>query len=219
MLRQASMLYLMHGFMGRTITIADGTGYEAFKHFDNLKELTYDFEVTSKILSRQLKHAMHLLLQETTRDVLTSLERELRTRCRRSWAPCFCTILILCICVEELQIAVDGFAVYRATRKSETNCFSRASAFEASRKLDNLLYDDCKMRFHTIYNSHKPKLGPKNEKGGFNPIRDAYEVSEKTGISQAMHELVGEIHEILEDSGEDFKPLTSSPTNKSRERL
>jgi hypothetical protein len=217
MLRQASMLYLMHGFMGRTITIADGTGYEAFKHFDNLKELTYDFEVTSKILSRQLKHAMHLLLQETTRDVLTSLERELRTRSRRSWAPCFCTILILCICVEELQIAVDGFAIYRATRKSATNCFSRASAFEASRKLDNLLYDDCKMRFHTIYNSHKPKLGLKNEKGGFNPIRDAYDVSERTGVSQAMHELVGEIHEILEDSGEDFKPLTSSLANKSRE--
>lgn len=212
------MLYAMHDFMGRVITIADGTGCGAFEHPDTAKELTYDFELTSKILNRQLKHAMHLLLQETTRDVLDRLERELKTRTKASWAPCFCTILILCISIEELQIAVHGFAVHKATRKSKTNCFSRASGFETSRKLDELLYNDCKTLFHAIYNSHKSKSGLRNEKGGFNPIRDAYDVNENEGITQAMHDLVGEVHELLGDSGEEFKPLSVSPADRCRER-
>jgi hypothetical protein len=207
------MLYAMHDFMGRVITIADCTGYRGFEYPDTAKELTYDFEVTSKILNRQLKHAMHLVLQDTTRDVLDRLERELKTRTKESWAPCFCTILILCICIEELQIAVDGFAVHQATRRSKTNGFSRASGFETSRRLDDLLYNNCKTLFHAIHNSYKSRAGRRNEKGGFNPIRDTYDVNEKDGVTQAMHDLVGEVHEILGDSGdsgEDFKPLCVS---------
>jgi hypothetical protein len=201
MLRKATMLYAMHDFMGRVITIADGTGYGAFEHPDTAKELTYDFDLTSKILNRQLKHAMHLLLQETTRDVLDGLERELKTKTKESWAPCFCTILILCICIEELQIAVDGFAAHKATcRSSKANSFTRENGFEISRQLDDLLYNDCKTLFHAIYNSHKPK-GLRNEKGGFNPIRDTHDVNGKNGVTQAMHDLVGEIHEIMGDSG------------------
>jgi hypothetical protein len=142
--------------------------------------------------------------------VLDRLERELKTRTKESWAPCFCTILILCICIEELQIAADGFAVHKAIRRSKTNGFSRASAFETSRRLDGLLYSNCKTRFHAIHNSRKSRARRRNEKGGFNPIRDSYDVNEKEGAAQGMHNLVGEIHEILGDSGEDFKPLCVS---------
>jgi hypothetical protein len=104
-LYEAMKLYVMHYFMGRLITIADGSGEEAFHSLQMPMKLLYDLSSTSQLLNRQLKHTMFVLLKETTRRVLENLEKELRSRTRASWAPCFCVILILCICAEELQVA------------------------------------------------------------------------------------------------------------------
>jgi hypothetical protein len=143
---------------------------------------------------------MLVLLQETTRQVLEDLEKELKSRTKASWAPCFCVISILCICAEELQVAVDGFAVHQMLNKDRTNPMSREDGVEISRRLDDLLYRDCANLFHAIYKSRRPKSGQRNERG-FNPIRDGVDVDEEEGLTQAMHDLLEEIREILANHG------------------
>jgi hypothetical protein len=192
----AMKLYAMHYFMGRLITITNGSGEEAFNGLQIPMKLLYDLSSTSQLLNRQLKHTMLVLLQETTRQVLESLEKELRSRTKVSWAPCFCVILILCICAEELQVAVDGFTVHKILSKDRMNRISREDGVEISRRLDDLLYRDCANLFHGIHRSRRPKTGQRYEHS-FNPIRDGVHVNEEEGLTQAMHDLVEEIREIL----------------------
>lgn len=194
------MLYTMHYFMGRLLTITNGSGREAFDGLRSPPLLDYDFRLTSKLLNRQLKSAMYLLMQETTREVLGGLEKLLKRRTKASWAPCFCTLLILCICAEELQVAVDGFALHKITRNDKTNFISREDGVETSRKLDDLLYGDCKTLFHGIYKSHKPKQGQRAEQL-FNPIRDGMKVDGEEGMTPAMNDLVEDIVKVLDIHG------------------
>src|SRR5208282_4174347 len=70
------------------------------------------YSPSSRVLGRQIKGAMKLLSEELTQDVLTGLDWELKQKNPQSWALCLCTRLILCICVEELQVAVDGFVYF-----------------------------------------------------------------------------------------------------------
>ena len=151
---------------------------------------------------------MHILLQETTRQVLGSLEKELKLRTKASWAPCFCTILLLCICTEELQVAVDGFAVHTVLNKDRIPPISRETGIQVSRKLEHLLYADCANLFHSIYRSRKPKTGQRYEQG-FNPIRDGLEANEDEGLTPEMRNLVEDIRDILAIEG---RTLPCSPT-------
>jgi hypothetical protein len=189
-------LHAMHYFMGRSIATVDGTGRDACNSLHNSPLLPYDLEKGPKLLIRQIKHSMHSLLQETTREVLDALEKELKTRSKASWAPCFRTIAILCICIEELQVAIDGFVVQKITQKRESKCTSREDAHDIARKLDDLFYTDCKTLFHDIYRSCRTKKGRKYEQS-FNPIRDGVKVDQDEGNLLGLQALIGDIHEIL----------------------
>ena len=167
--------------------------------------LPYNFEIPSRLLNRQIKHVMHQLLRETTKEVLEDLDRELRGRTKQSWAPCFCCILILCICTEEIQIAVDGFAVHNQPKQDS---MSRKTGAEISRKLVDELIMVCKYFFHEIYRTSKG--GTRYSKGGFNPLRYGFDIDEKEGLTPAMHDLVEDIrrvietHHVLEHQGKIF---------------
>jgi hypothetical protein len=194
------MIYAMHYFMGRGLVIVESSGLEARQNILSFPDIAYDVGVPSRVLSRQLKHVMHLLLQEITRDVLRDLEKELRTRSKASWAPCFCTILLLSICAEEVQASVDGFAVHSSRGKAGKRAISRGDGIEISRRLDDLLFADCKVLFHSIYRSGKGSFGQKNETG-FNPVRDEFQIDERKGLTQEMCDLVEDIQGILDIHG------------------
>ncbi|KAF4627341.1 hypothetical protein G7Y89_g10813 [Cudoniella acicularis] len=214
LLEKASMLYAMHNFMGRNLTIVDGAD-EAFEYFHLSPDLEYDFKLPSTLLNRQLKYTMHSLLRETTEEVLAELEKELKTKYKKaSWAPCLCTILILCMCTESLQVAVDGFAVHLMNSGQDTKCMSRAAGLDLSRRLDELLLADCKALFHGIHKSHKLRAGQKSERG-FNPIRDGFDINEMEGLTQEMHDLVEDVHEILGMYGDEIVERAKVPSFNS----
>jgi hypothetical protein len=97
-------------------------------------------------------------------------------------------------------LPVDGFAVHQMLNKDRTNPIFREDGVEISRRLDDLLYRDCANLFHSIHRSHRPKAGQRYEHG-FNPIRDGVDVDEEEGLTQAVHDLVEEIREILDIHG------------------
>jgi hypothetical protein len=186
--------------MGRVLIVIESPGSEACQNLLLSPDVVYDTGVPSRILSRQLKHIMHSLLRDLTQDVLQDLEKKLRRRNEASWAPCLCTILILCICIEEVQASIDGFALHSNRKKVGEGAISREDGIGISRRLDDLLFADCKVLFHGIYRSGKGSFGQKNERG-FNPIRDEFQIDESKGLTQEMYDLVEDIQGILDIHG------------------
>jgi hypothetical protein len=186
--------------MGRGLIVIESPGSEACQNLLLSPDVVYDVGVPSRILNRQLKHIMHSLLRDLTQDVLRDLEKKLRKRSEASWALCFCTILILCICIEEVQASIDGFAVHSKRKKVGEGAISREDSIGISRRLDDWLFADCKVLFHGIYRSGKGSFGQKSERG-FNPIRDEFQIDESKGLTQEMYDLVEDIQEILNIHG------------------
>lgn len=190
------MLHAMHAFMGRSLTVVNAEEFSAsFTTVHHLDE-DYDFGIPPPLLNREIKHVMNSLIHETTEHVLGQLERELRTKSKVSWAPCLCTILILSLCAEDLQVALDGFAVYTLLHPSRKSPLSRTESLALARQIDDRLLADCKALFHGIYKSRKRSTGQKSEKG-FNPIRDGLDVDGDDMLGQEVHDLVEDIHNIL----------------------
>ncbi len=191
----------MHRFMGRNLTIISTENLESSCGAPRpAQHPVFDSEIPSPLLNRQIKYVMHLLLREMTRKVLSQLEKELRTKSKRTWASSFCTILLLCICVEEVQIAIDGFSVYCLSQPEKVNPLSRDIGLGLARQLDDRLIADCKSLFHSIYRTHNGPPGSKNEKS-FNPIRDQFVVDDKEPWTKELYGLVEDVHEILETYG------------------
>lgn len=101
-------------------------------------------------------------------------------------------MLILCTCIEAVQVATDGFVVSKM-RKGQKPRFSREEYFF---NLEKEVYSHCVGVFHTAYKTHK---SPRQR--GFNPIRDGLEVDNRRGITQQAVDLVNEIKKILKDYG------------------
>jgi hypothetical protein len=195
----------MHYFMGRVLIVVEKSGHEARQNLLFSPDVDYDVRVPSRILSRQLKHTMLSVLQDITQDILRDLEKKLRTKTQASWAPCLCTILILCICVEEVQASVHGFALHSNRGKAGDRAMSFEDGIKISQKLDDSLFADCKLLFHNIYKSGKGIFGQENKnERGFNPIRDGCRLDETKGLTQDMCDLADDIHDICTIHGKPF---------------
>ena len=180
------MLYAMHYYMSCISTCT-------------LKQVPYTEGRTTKILNEQIKCVLNSLMQETTREILESLEKELRTRTKASWQTLVCAILILSICIEAVQVGTDEYIVQNTVNGNIT-AMTRDAAIEACRNLDDLLFKHCTDLFHGIYRTSKPKNGHRNDRG-FNPVRDGVDLDEKEGLNSATVQLVDDICKITQDYG------------------
>lgn len=179
--------------MSRIITFTNESAIRAVESLRTPMQLPYKRSISSKLLMHQIKREMHVLQRELTLKVLKGLERELKTRSKSSWAISFCVILILSMCMEAVQVAVDGFLVQKMLETDGTNTLpvSRDDGFDISRRLDDLPFEDCREIFHMIYKS--------NNERGFNPIRDGIHVDKLQGIDEDTVQLVNEIGRIMRD--------------------
>ena len=135
-------------------------------------------------------------IRETTREVLDKLERLwLGRRTKSSWAISISVILILCMCVEEVQLAFDSIAI-ATLHKIPSSHLSRPALCLRSEES----YRDLVDIFHLAYKTRQASA----VKGslGFNPIRNGLLVDEEGGITQRMVDLVNEIKQIMATHGE-----------------
>jgi hypothetical protein len=200
LLYKAKMLYTMHYFMSRVILLTESSLSTARHALPSPTPVSYDFSLTPRLLHRQIKREVHNILRYTTREVLGSLESELRTRKRSSWPTAFCTILILCLCIEAVQVAADAFVVYTKLRNGGNPTMRREIAIHIARDLDDRPYVDWTALFHAIYKSHKSTRSHKPEKL-FNPIRDGLQTNKEEGLGKEEVQLVEGIRQLISEHG------------------
>jgi hypothetical protein len=199
LIRKVTKLHAMHFVMSRIINFTPDSAKKVVQNLRSPMQLPYKHNVSSKLLNHQIKREMNILQHELTSEILEKLQTELRRRSRGSWATSFCVILILTMCMEAVQVALDGFIVQKMLENDGTDSLpmSRDDGFEIARRLDDLAFKDCMDIFHMIYRSGESTTG--SNKGGFNPIRDGIEMDKAQGIDEDTVQLVNEIRGIMSD--------------------
>jgi hypothetical protein len=192
------MLHAMHYFMGRSIIYTPASAVTVLQGLRRPTARAWDSSSISGILNRQLKSAMITLLQGVTREILEDLEKELRTRSKAVWATCFCTVCIIIFCMEEVQIATDGFVMHKNLHGPGGNAPSPEEAIEICRKLDDLPYYYLIELFHGVYKTRKLPMSHRSEHI-YNPIRDGAKVDRDDRVDQEAVHLANEVRQIIKD--------------------
>jgi hypothetical protein len=195
------MLRAMYYFTGTTLTITATSKKDVGECLRKPIMRAYDSNIISRLLNRQIKSAMHALRREVMKEVLEELEKELRARSKAMWATCFCVTLILCICIEEAQTAMDAFTMHTRVHGVESDAPSSEATIETCRKLDDLLFGHLLELFHAGYKTHDTS---KQCKGGraYNPIRGKPLIDVKEGLDHESADLVNDIRQIIATHGE-----------------
>lgn len=193
------MLYSINYFIGRRITYADDSIIKVSQSLTRPAVNTWDSNLVSHLLNRQIKCAMQKLRKQITREVLEELEQELRGKTNKAWATCFSVIVIVCIIIEEGQIAMDAILMHK--REFEPQRAPSANiVIGACHELDARLFRHMTELFHAVYKTHKSP--PSNKKAIiFNPIRDGLDDERDVEVRQDSQFLVYEVRQILQDHG------------------
>lgn len=167
--------------------------------------------VISSLLNRQLKYAVNDIMKRETRNLLEDLQKELYRKSKSAWATTFCVLLILCICIEEVQTAMEGLVLHSRENLGIVNP-DEEEAMLVCRRLDDLPFAHMCELFHMVFKSHKisdsiaGKRKKKSDTAGFNPLRgEMVERSESEGFEKEAVELVKEIRNIMKEFGESFR--------------
>ncbi|KAE9378477.1 hypothetical protein N431DRAFT_528799 [Stipitochalara longipes BDJ] len=210
-LDKAMMLHTIYIFMATTLTMTESSKEHLTDHLQKPTRVCYHSNIASRLLNRQIKSAMHTLRQQLMREVLEELEKELKTRSKAVWAPCFCVALILCMCVEDAQIAMDAFAMHTRILGAEQDAPSSQATIEACRKLDDLLFIHLLELFHGVYRTHQTSKAL-NSSRVYNPIRDGPDIDVKEGLDQESADLALEFRQIMANHKHEIVERAAKPS-------
>jgi hypothetical protein len=200
------MLYATTYFMSRIITFTKMSAEKAVENLrsPSLQPYIMGPTLASRLLNLQLKKVMHSLQRKYMIDVLAGLENLFAERPRKSsWAEAFSVHLILCMCVEQIQVAVD--AVCMAALRRDPACVPHS--LEIIRSLDDGVYRKVVEMFHMAYKTAQSSLSW-TERPGFNPIRDGLKLDETNGVTPQMIKLVQDVRQIMICYGKDAPSRT-----------
>jgi len=191
------MLYAMHYFMSRMIIFTKDSAEKAVERIRRPHKLNFAQILTSTLLNLQIKQAMQGLLLETTEAVLSGLDGKISGRKKADWADNFCVILILCMCIEAVQVASDSHAM--AALRKDSKC--GLSRINICRLLDEKPFKHLAEIFHMCYNTKRANL---KSHVGLNPIRNGLRVDLVEGITPQMVKLVNDVKAIMNTYGKDI---------------
>lgn len=179
--------------MSRNITFTKNSAEKAAARLRRPQVLPSAEVLTSTLLNLQVKQAMQSLLRDMTKAVLEGLETTiLRLKTKAHWAETFCILLVLCMCIEAVQVASDRYATAALLKHPECGL----SRLEICQALDDKLFKELTGIFHMVYKTYKAK-GNRKSRIGFNPIHNGLVVHQDEGITQQMVDLVNEIKLIM----------------------
>jgi hypothetical protein len=178
----------MDYMMDRSFAFTDDSAVKAIQSLQN-PSTVYPHQrfITAALLSRQVKVAINLLLEDYIGDLFEGLERKSRKN-RASWAICFCTNLILCILVEQVQIAIDAIVIDNGGQDAAD---IRKRGITACQALEEL-----PMKYSwTLFDGIQRK---------YNPIKDGCLIDNNSGQNQGEADLVYSIRQLIHDRGIEF---------------
>lgn len=176
--------------MNRIFAFTDDSAVKAIQSLQNPSTvLPHQPFISAALLNKQIKVAINLLLEDYIGDLFEGLERKSRKN-RASWAICFCTNLILCILVEQVQIAIDAIVVYKIS-SGEDAADTRKSGITTCQALEEL-----PMKYSwTLFDGIQRK---------YNPIKHGCPVDNNSGQNQGEADLVNSIRQLAHDHGIGF---------------
>jgi hypothetical protein len=192
MLDKALELHAMHHFMTTIIEFTDESAVTVARQSENLlgdhyRQDRYD---SSRLLGRQLKHAMHDLQEQQTETLLEDLERCLRKKERDEWPTWFCVLIILCLATEDVQVAIDNFVVNNKLIINDSEVFHELrESHQDCWNLEDKLSHQFTQLFHDVFQTHK-------RSDGFNPILDD---RRSEFWSQSTKAMLREIRQLMQD--------------------
>lgn len=185
----------MHYFMVTNITYTSSCA-ERLPQFLRAPSLrVWETSYISGVLNTQLKSTMSTLIQESTREVLEKLEKELKGKGKNVWADCFSTICILCFCAEEVQIATQGLIMHNIVN-GYGGSTSSDEGVETCRSLDIYPFTHLMELFHGVYHSRKQPI-PYRPGHVFNPLRDGVEAYNNNYFDQSSVDLVNGVRLLI----------------------
>ncbi len=203
------ILHAMHYFMKKLITFTDDSAARLSEHILGIDSPPGIYNA-SRLLGRQLKHAMHVLLKGLTKDVLENLEGELKKKTQSSWPSSFCVILILCLCTEDIEVAADMYVRYGI---DDVYYGRRCESYKICQILESEPYRQFTQLFHDFYGTFKQPNGHRTD-GCFNPILNG--VNNRLDWSQPTRNMVYDIRRILDDYRRYIPLITWTRLNGSR---
>jgi hypothetical protein len=195
------MLHSIHYFLKSLPTLTEESANKIYPEMEMFGAPRERY-LSSRLLNRQIKYAMHKLSRDITIEVLEGLERTMRSRTRDSWGTSFCAFLVLCLCMEGLQIASDIFVICDMQKEGVHSTLTRGQSLSACRKIDENPFNQCKKLFHDIYRSHRGPHRPGRE-AAFNPLQDLANNGE-TGLDPEADTMVRSIYQVLSTSCKNF---------------
>lgn len=178
--------------MGTTITFSSGSSR---KVKENLKGRpgSWGSNLLSPPLNRQVKSKMHGLRVQLTQEVLSGLEKTIKTRSKEAWITSFSVIILLCICMEQAQIAIDGLFMHKKEHQPEEDIPASEIVVDMYRKFDDHLFRHLTEFFHEVFRTRKSRI--------YNPIRDGYQTNRAECNGEGTEQLVKEVRRIINDHG------------------
>jgi hypothetical protein len=194
LLRDALMLHAIHFYMGMLTTFTPSSATVVYAGCNNYSVLQP--YLSSRVLNRQLKYAMHLYHRELTRSVLNDLEKTLRSRTKDVWGSAFAAILVLGMCIENLQAAADLYVVCDVKKEGDASEVRRSMSEEACKLVEELMWSKCTRLFYEIYRSGTPSNTGRER--GFNPLKAMREGTEAgLELDRATKELVRNVWSLM----------------------
>jgi len=157
-------------------------------------------DMSARVLNKQLKGTLRILYEERLRDLLQGLENECKSKTRKSWVLCFCTNLIICLIVGQLQAAIDGLVIYNISEKGEDPAHAVDCGTKSCHQLEEL---PIKYSWNLFYGMYK----------SYNPIKNGCLPDDGSGQNQGEAELINTFAQMISDHGNHSREPMCKVTN------
>ena len=151
---------------------------------------------SSRLLNRQLKSALQEVSKSFAHMSFSGLEKSLRSRNATHWGASFCAMIVLCLCLENLQMSADMFAAFAPFNFGLAGKWSRDHSRKACRDIEKNAFEKLTELFHEAFKSKGAR------KDAFNPLRALYEGKGISNLDQATTEMLMSICSIIRNYGE-----------------
>ena len=186
------MMNRIHYVMGRRIVFSKDSAFNAVSSLQHKTGIPPLPSLSSRVLTRQIKGVMTLLLEDLTKEVLQELDEQLRQKKTEAWTICLCTFLVLCMCAEDIQVAVDAFVIFKASREDGHSSPIVQSGTEACGKLEK----ECLEHSWLLLDVILKRILKKD-----NPFRYCCKIEAEPGQIGAEVKLVKDLRQLMMDHG------------------
>jgi hypothetical protein len=189
-------IFWMNYMMQRRLAFSEDSAIEAIQSLQNPSNvLPHQPFITAALLNGQIKALINLLLKEYIGDFFGGLEWRLRNS-RTSWAICFCANIILCMLVEQVQIAIDAIVVDKIS-SSRDAADTRKGRIESCQALEEL-----PMKYSwTLYSGIQRK---------YNRIKYGCLAENNSAQNDGEAGLVNNFRKLISDHGIGFPKISAS---------